>query len=39
MPYSAISHEGGVTLERYPAVQAWINRIKKLPNFIPMPGM
>lgn len=39
MPYIAISHEGGVTLERYPAVQAWINRIKKLPNFIPMPGM
>lgn len=39
MPYIAIGHEGGVTLERYPAVQAWIERIKKLPNFIAMPGM
>lgn len=39
MPYIAIGHEGGVTLERYPAVQAWIARIKKLPNFIAMPGM
>jgi glutathione S-transferase len=39
MPYIAISHEGGVTLERYPAVRAWIDRIKKLPNFIAMPGM
>lgn len=39
MPYVAIGHEGGVTLERYPAVRAWIERIKKLPNFIAMPGM
>jgi glutathione S-transferase len=39
MPYIAIGHEGGVTLEPYPAIQAWIQRIKKLPNFIPMPGI
>jgi glutathione S-transferase len=39
MPYIAIGHEGGVTLETYPAIKAWIERVKKLPNFIPMPGI
>jgi glutathione S-transferase len=39
MPYIAIGHEGGVALESYPAVRAWIERIKKLPNFIAMPGI
>jgi glutathione S-transferase len=39
MPYVAIGHEGGVTLEPYPAIKAWIERIKKFPNFIAMPGI
>ena len=39
MPYIAIGHEGGVTLEAYPNVQAWITRIKALPGFVSMPGM
>jgi glutathione S-transferase len=39
MPYIALGHEGGVTLESYPAVEAWIDRIKKLPGFIGMPGI
>jgi glutathione S-transferase len=38
MPYVAISHEGGVPLTPYPAVRAWVERVKALPGFIPMPG-
>ncbi|HVZ04664.1 glutathione S-transferase [Hyphomicrobium sp.] len=39
MPYIALSHEGGISLEPYPAVKTWIGRIKALPNFIGMPGI
>jgi len=38
MPYVAVSQEGGVPLTRYPAVRAWVERVKALPGFIPMPG-
>jgi glutathione S-transferase len=37
MPYVAISNEGGVPLTPYPAVRAWVERVKALPRFIPMP--
>ncbi|MFT3730144.1 MAG: glutathione S-transferase [Hyphomicrobium sp.] len=39
MPYVALSWEGGIPLEPYPAVSAWIERIKKLPGFVSMPGI
>lgn len=39
MPYLALGHEGGVSLEPYPAIRAWIGRIKQLPGFIPMPAL
>jgi glutathione S-transferase len=39
MPYVALSHEGGVSLEPYPRVRAWIDRIKALPGFIGMPAL
>jgi glutathione S-transferase len=39
MPYIALSHEGGVSLDPYPAIQAWIGRIKALPGFISMPAL
>jgi glutathione S-transferase len=39
MPYVALGYEGGVTLEPYPAVAAWVERTKKLPRFIGMPGI
>lgn len=39
MPYIALSHEGGVSLAPYPAVRAWIDRIKALPGFISMPAI
>ena len=38
-PYVALSHEGAVSLEPYAAVRAWVDRVKKLPNFIPMPAI
>ena len=39
MPYVALSHEGGISLEPYLAVKAWVERVKALPGFIPMPGL
>ena len=39
MPYVALSHEGGVSLDPYPAIRAWISRIKALPGFISMPAL
>ena len=39
MPYVGLGHEGGVSLEPYPAIQAWIGRIKALPGFITMPAL
>lgn len=38
-PYVALGWEGGVTLEQYPAIQAWIERIKALPGYAAMPGI
>lgn len=37
--YSYVAHapEGGIPLEPYPAVQAWLARIEALPFFKPMP--
>ncbi len=39
MPYVALSHEGGLPLDDYPAIRAWIGRIKALPGFISMPAL
>jgi len=39
MPYIGIGHEGGVPLTPYPAIEAWINRIRALPGFITMPAL
>lgn len=38
-PYIALGHQGGVGLEDYPAIRAWIGRIAALPGFIGMPGL
>lgn len=38
-PYLAVAWEGGVTLDQYPAIQAWIKRIQALPGYIGMPGI
>ena len=38
-PYIALAGEGKISLDPYPNIQTWINRIKQLPNFIAMPGI
>ncbi len=39
MPYVALIHEGGLTLNGHPSVAAWVDRVKALPGFIGMPGL
>lgn len=36
--YTHVADEGGYSLERYPAVQAWLARMEALPGFRPMRG-
>ena len=38
-PYTALAGEGGIELAPYPQLLAWLARIKRLPGFIPMPGI
>lgn len=38
-PYIALAPEGGFTLEDYPAIQAWCERIRQLPGYVNMPGL
>lgn len=39
MPYVALAHEGGVDITLFPAVAAWVARVKTLPGFIGMPAI
>ncbi|KAM3099816.1 glutathione S-transferase family protein [Phormidesmis sp. 146-35] len=38
-PYVALSGDAKVSLEPYPNVRAWIDRIQQLPNYVGMPGL
>src|SRR6185437_3325682 len=38
-PYLALSEEGGISLDDYPAVRRWIERFMRLDGFQPMAGM
>ena len=38
-PYTAMAGEGGIDLKPYPNILKWIDRVKKVPGFIPMPGI
>jgi glutathione S-transferase len=38
-PYVAMAGEGGIDLKPYPNILHWIDRIKQIPGFIPMPGI
>ena len=38
-PYVALAPMGNISLEPYPKVLAWIERIKSLPGFIPIAGL
>ena len=33
-PYVAVSHEGGLKLEDYPGVAAWVKRVEALPGWV-----
>lgn len=39
MPYVALGHEGGLSLDAYRNVVAWIDRTKKLEGFVTMPAL
>jgi glutathione S-transferase len=34
--YTSLAPEGGITLQPYPAIRAWLARIEGLPSFVPM---
>lgn len=34
--YTHVSHEGGFSLDDFPKVRAWLERVKSQPGFIPM---
>ncbi len=36
--YLRVAPEGGVSLEPYPRVRAWLSRLEALPNFVSMPA-
>jgi len=38
-PYTALAGEGGIDLAPYPNILKWIGRMKRVPGFIPMPGI
>ncbi len=38
-PYVALSEEGGVSREDYPAIRRWLDRVKRIPGFCVMPGV
>lgn len=37
-PYVALAHEGRFSLDPYPAVRAWLERVEALPGWVPMAG-
>ena len=39
MPYCALSYMGGIALDDYPSVRAWIDRVRELPDFVAMEGI
>jgi len=38
-PYTALIHEGELTLDEYPSIRAWCKRIEALPNYAAMRGL
>ena len=38
-PDVALSEEGGVSREDYPALRRWTERVQRLPGFVDMPGI
>ena len=38
-PYVALAPEGDISLEPYAAVREWLDRVRQLPGYVPMPGL
>lgn len=38
-PHAAMAGEGGIELQPYANILRWIDRIKQIPGFMPMPGI
>lgn len=38
-PYVALSGDGGIPHDDYPAIRRWLGKVKELPGFIVMPGI
>ena len=38
-PHVAMAGEAGIELKSYPNILRWIDRIRQIPGFIPMPGI
>lgn len=38
-PYTALAGEGGIDMSPYKNVLTWVERMKRIPGFIPMPGI
>jgi glutathione S-transferase len=38
-PYVALANDGKISLDNYPNVLAWIDRVKHLPGFVGMIGI
>ena len=34
--YTHVAHEGGFTLDAYPAIRAWLARVEQRPKYVPM---
>jgi glutathione S-transferase len=34
--YTHVAHEGGFSLERYPAIRAWLDRVAAEPGHVPI---
>jgi glutathione S-transferase len=37
-PYAALAPQGGFDRAAWPAVSAWIARVRALPRYVPVPG-
>lgn len=38
-PYVALSEDGGISRQDYPAIRRWLDRVKRIPGFIVMSGI
>ncbi|QNP40947.1 glutathione S-transferase family protein [Lysobacter solisilvae (ex Woo and Kim 2020)] len=36
--YTGVADHGGISLDAYPAVRQWLQRVEATPGFVPMPG-